>query len=184
MMELRLYPDPVLSKKCEDVEISDESAKAVLEEMSKYLYEWNGAGLAAPQVGILKKMVVIDVRDEPAVLYKMINPKIVWHSDEIVESKEGCLSLPILREKIKRYERVTVEYLDENFGKHEITADGFLACCLQHEIDHLSGKLYIDHLSRLRRNFALKKFAKLQKEAAERGEELSEATDESEDDDE
>lgn len=166
MMQLKLYPDPILTKKCEDVGIGDESAKAILNEMSQYLYKWNGAGLAAPQVGILRKFIVIDVRDEPTTLYKMINPKIVWESDELVESSEGCLSLPLLREKVLRHEVVEVVYLNENFEEREVKARGFLACCMQHEIDHLSGKLYIDRLSRLRRNFALKKFAKLQRETA------------------
>lgn len=167
MMELKIYPDPVLGKKCEDVRVGDESAKEILDEMSKYLYEWNGAGLAAPQVGILRKFVVIDIRDEPAVLYKMINPKIIWKSEDLIESQEGCLSLPLLRETVLRHERVQVAYLNENFQECEISGEGFLACCLQHEIDHLSGKLYIDRLTKLRRHFALRKFAKLQKSAAE-----------------
>lgn len=167
MMKLKIYPDPVLEKKCGDVQIGDESAKKILDEMTAYLYEWNGAGLAAPQVGVLKKLVVIDVRDEPPVLYKMINPKIIWASEDLIKSKEGCLSLPLLRETVLRHERVQVSYLDENFKEKEISADGFLACCLQHEIDHLSGELYIDHLPKLRKHFALRKFAKLQKKAAE-----------------
>ncbi len=162
-MELRIYPDPILSKKCSDVKIDDHSIKGILNEMADKLYEWNGAGLAAPQVGILKKIVVIDIRDEPSTLYKMINPKIVWYSsDSIVESEEGCLSLPVLREKILRYQKVKVEYLNEDFKKSELEAEGFLSFCLQHELDHLEGKLYIDHLSQFKRSRALKKFMKLQ----------------------
>lgn len=163
MMKLRIYPDPVLEEKCEDVQIGDESVTKILDEMSVHLYEWNGAGLAAPQVGILKKMVVIDIRDEPSTLYKIINPKILWKSEELVESREGCLSLPILRETILRHEKIKVGYLDENFKEKEISADGFLSCCLQHEIDHLSGTLYIDHLDKSRRRYTLRKFANLQK---------------------
>ncbi len=170
-MELRIYPDPILSKKCSDVEIGDIAIKNILNEMADKLYEWNGAGLAAPQVGILKKIVVIDIRDEPSTLYKMINPKIVWYSaDSLVESEEGCLSLPVLREKILRYKKVRVEYLDENFNKCELEAEGFLSFCLQHEIDHLEGKLYIDHLSRFKRNRALNKFMKLQYSVSEESE--------------
>lgn len=166
-MELKIFPDPVLAKKCEDVEIGDTSVLSILDEMSKKLYEWEGAGLAAPQIGVLKKLVVIDIRDEPATLYKMINPKIVWKSEDLVESKEGCLSLPGLRETVVRHEKVRVEYFDENFKKETIEGEGFLACCLQHEIDHLSGKLYIDHLSRLKKSRFVSKFRKLQREKAE-----------------
>ena len=166
-MELKIYPDPILGQKCADVQIGDASVLPILEEMSKKLYEWEGAGLAAPQVGVLKKLVVIDIREEPATLYKMINPKIVWRSEELIDSKEGCLSLPKLRATVVRHERVRVEYLDENFEKQTVEGEGFLSCCFQHEIDHLSGKLYIDHLSRLKRGRFLSKFKKLQREELE-----------------
>ena len=170
-MDLRIFPDSVLAKKCEDVEIGDPNAKAILDEMAEKMYEWHGAGLAAPQVGISKKFVVIDVRDNPSTLYKMINPKIIWASeDELVESEEGCLSLPELRETVIRFARVKVEYLDENFNPQVLDADDFLACCVQHELDHLDGKLYIDRLSRLKRNLAVKKFKKLQEEQEFEGE--------------
>lgn len=171
MMKLRIYPDPVLEEKCEDVQVGDESVTKILDEMAVHLYEWDGAGLAAPQVGILKKIIVIDIRDEPAVLHKIINPQILWKSEELIESKEGCLSLPILRETVLRHEKVKVGYLDENFKEREISADGFMSCCLQHEIDHLSGTLYIDHLDKSHRRYALRKFARLQKKAAKEAEE-------------
>ena len=168
-MELKIYPDPVLAQKCADVEMGDVSVLSILEEMSKKLYEWEGAGLAAKPLGVLKKLVVIDIRAEPATLYKMINPKIVWASEEMMDSKEGCLSLPGLRDTVIRHEKVRVEYFDVNFEKQIIEGEEFLACCLQHEIDHLSGKLYIDHLSRLKRSRFLSKFKKSQ-----RGEEVEE----------
>lgn len=171
MMKLRIYPDSVLKQECEDVQIGDDSVTKILDEMALHLYEWSGAGLAAPQVGILKKMVVIDIREEPATLYKMINPRILWKSEELVESKEGCLSLPILRETVLRHEKVKVGYFDENFKEREISADGFMSCCLQHEIDHLSGILYIDHLGKSHRRYALRKFSRLQKKATEEAEE-------------
>lgn len=160
-MELKIYPDPILSQKCLDIFPGDTEALDILEEMSKKLYEWNGAGLAAPQVGILKKIVVIDIRDDPPTLYKMINPKIIWRSDELVDSKEGCLSLPKLRETVVRHERVKVEYFDENFEKKTLEGNDFLSFCLQHELDHLEGRLYIDRLSRLKKNRAIAKFKKL-----------------------
>jgi peptide deformylase len=122
--------------------------------------------LAAPQIGILEKIVVIDLRDDEHIVYRLINPAIVWKSDELVESDEGCLSLPGLRRSVKRHERVSVEYLDESFKKQTIDkAEGLLAVCLQHEIDHLYGKLFIDRLNRLERLGALREFKKLQQEA-------------------
>lgn len=157
-MELKIYPDPILKQICSDVKIGDDSVNLILEEMTSKLYEWNGAGLAAPQVGISKKMVVIDIRDEPATLFKMINPKIINKSEELIESHEGCLSLPMLRETVLRHEHVTVAYLDENFKEKELTARGFLSCCLQHEIDHLHGKIYLDRLNKIKRNLALQRF--------------------------
>lgn len=163
-MELKEYPDPVLSKICEEIEVGDVSVLPILEEMSEKLYEWNGAGLAAPQVGILKRMVVIDIRQEPATLYKMINPKIVWKSEDLIESCEGCLSLPNLRATVLRHASVQVEYLDTNFQPQKIEGADFLSCCLQHELDHLDGKLYIDRLSRFKRSRAIKKFLKLRQE--------------------
>ncbi|MDR2107319.1 MAG: peptide deformylase [Holosporaceae bacterium] len=161
-MELRIYPDPILSEKCAKAEPDDSDIPKILEEMCEKLYQYDGAGLAAPQIGILKRIIVADVREEPRRLYKMINPVITWKSEETIESKEGCLSLPFLREKIFRHESITVEYLDENFIKQEIQAFGFLSCCLQHEIDHLDGILYIDRLSRLKKSRAIRKFKKLQ----------------------
>ncbi len=163
-MELKIYPDSALTQECLDVRIGDTSVLPILEEMSKKLYEWEGVGLAAPQVGILKKLVVIDIRTEPTKLYKMINPKIVWASDDMMGSKEGCLSLPGLREMVIRHNRVLVEYFDENFEKKTIEGEDLMSFCLQHEIDHLSGKLYIDRLSRFKKSRFLEKFRKLHQE--------------------
>jgi peptide deformylase len=163
-MELKIYPNPVLSMKCSDVQKGDSKISGILDEMAKKMYEWNGVGLAAPQVGILKRIVVADIRTEPQTIYKLINPEIVWTSEDIVESEEGCLSLPFLKEKIERYDSIAVQYLDENFKEQEILASGFLSCCLQHELDHLDGTLYIDHLSKFRKARALRKFKRLQEE--------------------
>jgi peptide deformylase len=160
-VELIKYPDPILSQKCADAEMNGETA-SLLNEMSQKLYEWEGAGLAASQVGILKRVIVIDARETPQRLYKLSNPKIIWKSEKMVESNEGCLSLPLLRDKISRHESVIVEYFDENFEKREIHAAGFLSCCLQHELDHLDGILFINRLSKLKRSRALRKFKELQ----------------------
>jgi peptide deformylase len=161
-MKLIEYPDLILSKKCVPVEVGDCKVAELLTEMTEKLYEWKGAGLAAPQIGVLKRMTVVDVRDTPSCLYKLINPKIIWKSEEMVESNEGCLSLPLLRETILRHESITVEYMDENFEKCEVHATGFFSCCLQHELDHLDGVLFIDHLSKLKRSRAISRFKKLQ----------------------
>ncbi|GHU20592.1 peptide deformylase 2 [Alphaproteobacteria bacterium] len=160
-MELVIYPNAVLSKKCKEVEIGDMETVALFEGMFTILYEFDGAGLVAPQIGISKKIVAIDLRNERDI-YKMINPKIVWKSDELMESTEGCLSIPMLRDTVIRHAKVSVEYLDENFQKCFINeAEGYLAVCLQHELDHLDGKVYIDRLSRLKRSKAIKRYKKL-----------------------
>ncbi|MDR1333817.1 MAG: peptide deformylase [Holosporaceae bacterium] len=163
-MELKKYPDAILAMKCANVQAEDSGITEILEEMSQKLYEWDGAGLAAPQVGILKRMVVVDIRKEPKELYKLINPRIIWKSEDLMESSEGCLSLPILRKKVKRYASVLVSYLDENFQEQKVLATDFLSCCLQHELDHLDGILYIDHLSKTKRAQAIREFEKLQEE--------------------
>ncbi|MDR0968764.1 MAG: peptide deformylase [Holosporaceae bacterium] len=168
-MELIRYPDPILFKKCEEVEIGDPKIGKILDEMSQKLYEWNGAGLAGPQVGVSKRIAVIDVRDEPSRLYKLINPKIIWRSEECVDSKEGCLSFPLLRETVARHESVVATYLDEDFKEQEIRAEGYLSFCLQHEIDHLDGILYIDHLSKLKKSRFMKKFLKAQENEKKSG---------------
>jgi peptide deformylase len=165
-MELFKYPNPILRKKCKEISVFDSEIKSIIREMSEKLYEWNGVGLAAPQVGISKRIVVIDIREEPSILRVLINPNIIWKSEEMIESEEGCLSLPLLHKIIMRYASVTVECFDENFSKKTIEkATGLLSFCLQHEIDHLDGCLYIDHLSRLGRARAIREFKKLQKDA-------------------
>lgn len=161
-MEILKYGNPILKKKCNPVEIGDKNATELLDCMLKQMYKSEGVGLAAPQVGISKRMVVIDVRQEPAKVYKMINPKVVWKSEETAEFPEGCLSLPGVYEKVKRPASVSVEYLDESFKPCFIEkATGLLAACLQHEIDHLDGKLYIDRLSRIKRARLISRYKKL-----------------------
>ena len=164
-MEVLKYGNPILKKKCAPVEVGDKEAPELLEQMLQQMYESDGVGLAAPQVGISKRMVVIDVRQEPAKVYKMINPKIVWKSEETAELIEGCLSVPGVYETVKRPASVSVEYLDETFKPCFIEkATGILAACLQHEIDHLDGKLYVDHLSRIKRARLISKYKKLQEQ--------------------
>lgn len=161
-MEVLKYGNPILKKKCKPVEVGDKEAVKLLEQMLQKMYESEGVGLAAPQVGVSKRMLVIDVRQEPAKVYKIINPKIVWQSEETVEFQEGCLSLPGVFEKVKRPASVSVEYLDETFKPCFIEkVTGVLAVCLQHEIDHLDGKLYIDRLSRFKKARVISRYKKL-----------------------
>ena len=166
-MKLKIIelPNPILRQVSKEVKQVDEDVKITLANMLETMYEANGAGLAAPQVGLLKRMVVIDAArkgEEPAP-YKMVNPKIVWHSDELQECQEGCLSIPNQYAPVQRFESVKVEYLDENGKSCVLDAKGFLAVAIQHELDHLDGIIFIDHLSKLRQKMMFKKQEKRQK---------------------
>jgi peptide deformylase len=167
-MELLEYPNPVLGEKSSEVLSLDDGTVDFIKQMFEKLYEWNGIGLAAPQVGVSKRIVVVDIRSNPRVSHTLINPKIIWKSEEIIKSREGCLSLPLLHGVVMRHKSVSVEYLDETFVPRTIKeTTGLLACCLQHEIDHLDGYLYVDRMSKLGRHRAIKRFEKLLKERDE-----------------
>lgn len=162
-MEILKYGNPILKKKCKRVKVGDAEIVELLNRMVDTMHEANGVGLAAPQVGILKRVVVIDLHQNPEKIYKMINPKIVWKSEEKEEFQEGCLSIPGVFELVKRPASVSVEYLDESFKPCFIKeATGLLASCLQHEIDHLDGKLYIDRLSKLKKKKLMSEYEELQ----------------------
>ena len=140
ILEIKIYPETVLRKKCKDIEKIGEEEKRLAENMLKTMYKNNGAGLAAPQVGVLKKIIVIDVGQGPVILF---NPKIVKKTGK-TKSEEGCLSIPGVILNVKRAKKVEVEGLDQNNKKVNIKADNYLAYALQHEIDHLSGILILD----------------------------------------
>lgn len=167
-LEIVIYPDPRLREKCSPVaEVTDE-IRSLLNDMVETMYDAPGIGLAACQVGITKRLVVIDIGEDfetgaPGQLYKLVNPEII-SSDGRVEGEEGCLSIPDIREYVTRAEKVVVKALNEQGTKIEICAAGLLAICLQHEIDHLNGVLFIDHLSRLKREMVKGKLRKLTKE--------------------
>lgn len=161
-------PDPRLKAKGKDVTKVDGEIRTLIEDMLETMYAADGVGLAAPQIGVSLNVVVIDVaqkenKNEPQAF---INPKIVWASEETAKFEEGCLSVPDIWEEVTRSTAIKVEYMDRDGKQQTVEADGFLADCLQHEIDHLNGTLFIDHLSRLKRTMALKKLAKKQKETA------------------
>ena len=162
------YPHPVLKQKAEKVAKVDDEIRSFLDDMLETMYDAVGVGLAAPQVGVSKRIVVIDVahpdeEEERNPIY-LVNPEIIWHSDEESCQYEGCLSVPDQSAEVNRYKQVRVQYLDYNGKECEIMAEGLLAIALQHEIDHLDGILYIDRISRLKRQMLLKKLQKMRQE--------------------
>ncbi|UOM35170.1 peptide deformylase [Acuticoccus sp. I52.16.1] len=158
-----IIPDPVLRRVAEPVTAVDDRIKSLADDMLETMYAAPGIGLAAPQIGISERLVVLDVATEddaePAPMV-LINPEIVARSEETSVYEEGCLSIPDYTEDVERPARVTVRYLDREGAERTVDADGLLATCLQHEIDHLNGVLFVDYLSRLKRERVLKKFAK------------------------
>ena len=171
VLKLYEYPDEVLRQKCERVSKIDDELRKFLDDMLETMYVDKGCGLAAPQVGVTKRIIVLDPNpsDEDLSARRpmyLINPEIIWRSEEKVLFNEGCLSLPDQRAEVERHERVRVHYIDYNGKEREILADELLAIILQHEIDHLDGILYIDHLSRLKRSRLLKKLEKFREEHA------------------
>ncbi|TBW39278.1 peptide deformylase [Siculibacillus lacustris] len=155
-------PDPRLKLVSEPVAVVDDAIRALLDDMLETMYAAPGIGLAAIQIGIAKRLVTIDVAREgepPAPMF-LVNPKILWASEDLVEHQEGCLSVPEHYDEVVRPARVRVAYLDRDGAPREIEADGLLAVCLQHEIDHLDGVMFVDHLSRLKRERVTKRFAK------------------------
>lgn len=160
------YPHPVLKQKAEKVAGVDDELRQLFDDMLETMYAENGCGLAAPQVGVSKRVVVIDIAhegEEPSPLY-LANPEIVWSSEETAVCEEGCLSVPEMRAEVERPASVKIRYLDYHGNECEMLAEDFLAVAAQHELDHLDGILYIDKISRLKRQMLLKKLEKLRKE--------------------
>lgn len=172
VMPIVLYPDQRLREPCEPVTAVDDRIRSLLSDMAETMYAAPGIGLAAPQVGLTERIIVVDLgsRDDnapegevlpPSRLYKIVNPEIL-KKDGTIDWEEGCLSIPGIYETVKRASSITLGGLDENGDSIEIEAEGLLAVCFQHEVDHLNGVLFIDHLSRLKREMMKKKLAKLQ----------------------
>jgi len=169
VLTLHTYPDEILRQKCQKVTAVDDDLRRFLDDMLETMYVDKGCGLAAPQVGSAKRIIVLDPNPSDDDLnarcpMHLVNPEIIWHSEETVLFNEGCLSLPEQRAEVERFERVRVRYLDYNGKECEILADELLAIILQHEIDHLDGILYIDHISRLKRTRLLHKLEKYNEE--------------------
>ena len=161
-LDIYVLPAPILRRKATSVEAVDAPTQKLMSDMLETMYEAKGIGLAAPQIGISKRVIVIDCSedDDPPEPLLIANPKITWQSDETATLEEGCLSIPGYRGDVKRPAEVKISYLDDKGKKQELHAEGLLAACLQHEIDHLDGILFIDHLSRVKRDMILRKIAK------------------------
>ena len=159
-------PDPILRKKCEPLEKVDAETKKLMDDMLETMYAAPGIGLAAVQVGILKRLVVIDIakEEENKKPIFLINPQIIHQSKNTSVYEEGCLSLPGQFAEIERPAECTIKYLDYNGKEKELKSDGLLATCIQHEVDHLNGILFIDYLSKLKKDMIIKKLVKQKKE--------------------
>ena len=158
-------PDPRLQAVSTDVEKVDAEIRRLVDDMAGSMYAADGIGLAAVQIGVPKRVIVIDLDQKEGKKNPrtFINPKILWASEEMATFEEGCLSVPEIWDDVERPARIKAEYLDLDGKKVELEADGMLATCLQHEMDHLNGVLFIDHLSRLKRGMAIKKLTKAKK---------------------
>ncbi|MGA9794922.1 MAG: peptide deformylase [Rhizomicrobium sp.] len=155
-------PDPRLKAVSQDVAKVDADIRALVDDMIESMYAADGIGLAAIQIGVPKRILVMDIdqKDGKKNPQTFINPKILWVSEELATFEEGCLSVPEIWEDVARPAKIRAEYLDRDGKRHELESDGLFATCLQHEMDHLNGVLFIDHLSKLKRSMALKKLQK------------------------
>ena len=167
MLQILTAPHPVLKQKAQPVAAVDDAMRQLMDDMLETMYAAPGIGLAAPQVGISKRVIVVDVapKDAPRQPLRLVNPELVWVSDDDSRYEEGCLSVPEHYADVVRPAAIRVRYRDEQNQLQELAADGLLATCIQHEIDHLDGILFIDHLSALKRNVILRKLLKAKRYA-------------------
>ncbi len=164
LLNVLCYPDPRLHKVAKPVAQVDARIKKIVTDMAETMYEAPGVGLAATQVDIHERIVVIDVSDEQNELMVFINPEIVWASTEMKSWREGCLSVPDFYDEVERPAEIRVKALDIDGKEFELNADGLLAVCLQHELDHLQGKVFVEYLSILKRTRISQKMKKRAKE--------------------
>jgi peptide deformylase len=162
-LEILTIPDPILRRKSAAVETVDDATRRFMDEMLRTMYDAPGIGLAAIQVGEPRRIITIDVarEEEPKSPIFLVNPEIVWRSeDERSTYEEGCLSIPDYYAEVERPAKVRVRYVDYDGKQQEREVEGLLATCVQHEVDHLNGILFIDYLSKLKRDLVVKKFTK------------------------
>ncbi|KXG84537.1 peptide deformylase [Agrobacterium bohemicum] len=159
---LIILPDPLLRQQSKPIEQVDAEITRLADDMLDTMYDAPGIGLAAIQIGVARRMLVIDIsrEDEDRKPVVFINPEILKVSDDVSVYEEGCLSIPDYYAEVERPAALTVAYIDRDGKKQTVEADGLLATCLQHEMDHLNGVLFIDHISRLKRDMVIKKFTK------------------------
>ncbi|WP_421358587.1 peptide deformylase [Agrobacterium rosae] len=159
---LIILPDPLLRQQSKPIEQVDAEITRLADDMLDTMYDAPGIGLAAIQIGVPRRMLVIDIsrEDEDRNPVVFINPEILKMSDDVSAYEEGCLSIPDYYAEVERPASLTVAYIDRDGKKQTVEADGLLATCLQHEMDHLNGVLFIDHISRLKRDMVIKKFTK------------------------
>ncbi len=164
-----ILPDRRLRLVSKPVDKVDAGIRKLVDDMFETMYGAPGIGLAAIQVGVPKRVVTMDLakKDEPKTPKVYVNPELVWASEECATYEEGCLSIPEYYEEVERPAQVKVRYTDLDGNEQEVEANGLLATCLQHEIDHLNGVLFIDHLSKLKRSRIIRKFAKAAKREVE-----------------
>jgi peptide deformylase len=161
-------PDPRLKLKAKPVKAVDGELRRLMDDMLETMYAAPGIGLAAPQVGVAKRVLVVDVarEGEPRQPFRIANPEILWRSDELATYNEGCLSLPEHFADVSRPAKIRLRYLDHENDLREQEMEGLLATCVQHEMDHLEGVLFVDHISALKRGIILRKLAKLKRQKA------------------
>jgi peptide deformylase len=167
LRDILVVPDPMLKQVSKPVEAVDAELRALMDDMLETMYAAPGIGLAAIQVGVPKRVLVMDLarEDAPKAPRCFVNPEILWASEETLPYEEGCLSVPEIYDEVERPARVKLRYLDYDGKQVEEEAEGLFAVCIQHEMDHLDGVLFIDHLSRLKREQAVKKVKKQAKAA-------------------
>ena len=163
LLPILCYPDPRLHKVAQPVQAVDDRLRALIDDMLETMYDANGIGLAATQIDVHQRLVVIDTSEERNQPLVLINPEITWMSDERVKGDEGCLSVPGIYDGVERATAVKVTALDRNGQSQNIDAEGLLAICIQHELDHLKGKVFVEYLSPLKQGRIKTKMVKAQK---------------------
>lgn len=152
LLTILRYPDPRLNKVAKPVAAVDARIRTLIDDMFETMYKSRGIGLAATQVDVHERLIVIDVSEDRSEQLVLINPELIGRSPERVVGDEGCLSVPTIYDKVERHERVTVRALDREGRTFDLEADGLLAICIQHEMDHLMGRVFVEYLSPLKRN--------------------------------
>ncbi len=165
ILEILQYPDPRLGTPAKRIEKIDPATRKLIEDMAQTMYAASGVGLAATQVDVHRQIIVIDVSEDKNDLRVFVNPEIT-RREGVAVNQEGCLSIPGIYDNVERAESVTVTALDRNGSRFTLNASGMLATCIQHEMDHLSGKIFIDYLSELKQNRVRAKLKKRQRKAA------------------